>query len=169
MNYFELFGLPESFFVSQYHLKQKYFELSKKFHPDYFGDADSEKQEEALEQTALINKAYKTLSSHFATLQYILELRGIIEEDEKHNLPANFLMEMMELNEELAEAKLLQDNEKLDNIKLKIEFDANHYYKKIHTVLQAYDKEAFTKESLLPVKDYYYKQKYMNRILDSLK
>jgi molecular chaperone HscB len=36
MNYFELFGFEEKPFVDRSLVSKKYFELQKKFHPDFF-------------------------------------------------------------------------------------------------------------------------------------
>lgn len=169
MNYFELFNIKESFFVNQAKLKQAYFELSKKFHPDYFGDASSQEQETALQQTALINKGYKTLSLPFTTLQYILELNGLVQAEEKYSLQPSFLMEMMELNEALGDAKMDENREEVEKIKQQILRVTNELYTEIEPVLQAYNSVSKTQKSLLPVKEYYYKKKYLQRILDSTK
>ena len=48
MNYFELFGLPVSFKIDKSKLALKYFELQKKYHPDFFANGTEHEQEEAL-------------------------------------------------------------------------------------------------------------------------
>ena len=60
MNYFEIFGLPIQLKVDKAVLPQKYFELSKKFHPDFYANATPSEQIHSLEITANLNKAYKT-------------------------------------------------------------------------------------------------------------
>ena len=59
MNYFELFDLPVSLNVDKSKLAKKYFELQKKYHPDYFTQATEAEQEEALEKSSAVNKALK--------------------------------------------------------------------------------------------------------------
>lgn len=169
MNYFQLFEIEESFFINKAKLKQQYFALSKKFHPDFFGDADTEEKENALQQTALVNKAYKALSQPFTTMQYILEWNGLIEAEEKYNLSPDFLMEMMELNEALVDAKMEDDNVGIEKIKQQINQLDEELYQNIKPVLESYSKASKTQEVLLPVKEYYYQKKYLNRILDSIK
>ncbi|MGH2565313.1 MAG: DnaJ domain-containing protein, partial [Ginsengibacter sp.] len=44
MNYFELFEIPVSLTVSQKEIQSKYFELQKKYHPDFFSNADEDEQ-----------------------------------------------------------------------------------------------------------------------------
>src|SRR6476620_3234706 len=105
MNYFEVFELPVQMLVDKQVLKKKYFELSRRFHPDYFVQQDEAAQQHALEQSALINKAFKTFSIQDETIKYVLEQKGLLTENEKYDLPPQFLMEMLELNESLAEAQ----------------------------------------------------------------
>jgi molecular chaperone HscB len=63
MNYFELFGIPVQLKVEPGSLRAKYFELSRKYHPDHHAGVSPAVQAEVLEQSALLNKAYKTLQS----------------------------------------------------------------------------------------------------------
>ena len=108
MNYFELFDIPLSLQVNKSLLAQKYFELQKKFHPDFFTQATEYEQAEALETSSQINKALKTLKNEDETIKYVLQLKGLLEEEEKYQLPPDFLMEVMELNETLSENSSLQ-------------------------------------------------------------
>ena len=59
MTYFELYDLPISLKIDAIQLKQKFYELSRKFHPDFFSQASENEQVDALEKSALINKAFK--------------------------------------------------------------------------------------------------------------
>ena len=83
MNYFEVFALPVQMLVDKQVLKKKYFELSRRFHPDYFVQQDEAAQQDALEQSALINKAFKTFTNRDETIKYVLELKGLLKENEK--------------------------------------------------------------------------------------
>ena len=111
MNHFELFGLPVSIKIDRGKLAQKYFELQKKYHPDFFAQGTEHEQEEALEISSQLNKALKIFKSEDETIKYVLQLKGLLEEEEKYQLPPAFLMEMMELNEELSENSAQQINE----------------------------------------------------------
>src|SRR6478736_6369252 len=103
MNYFELFNIPVSVTVDKTSLAKKYFELQKKFHPDFFAQEDEVTQEDALEKTSELNKAFKIFKDPDATIQYLLKIKGLLQEEEKYPLPPDFLMEVMELNENLSE------------------------------------------------------------------
>jgi molecular chaperone HscB len=157
MNYFELFELPVSLNVDKSILPKKYFELQKKYHPDFFSQASEEEQSEVLEKSSDINKAFKTLQNTDATIKYVLQLKGLLEEDEKYQLPPAFLMEMMELNEEL--------NENSFNAIKAIEDDI---YSEVKPIIELYNDAATNTTDLLKVKEYYFKKKYLKRILERL-
>jgi molecular chaperone HscB len=156
MNYFELFNIPVSLKVDKNSLAQKYFELQKQYHPDFFTQATEYEQAEALEQSSQINKALKVLKNDMETIKYVLQLKGLLEEEEKYQLPPAFLMEVMELNEELSE-----------NSQQQINTLENEIYTPVKGIIESF-KDTTTTEELLKVKEYYYKKKYLQRILDRM-
>ena len=83
MNYFELFELPISFKTDKTKLAQKYFELQKKYHPDFFVNGTEHEQEQALEISSRLNKALKVLKDQDQTIKYVLQLKQLLEEEEK--------------------------------------------------------------------------------------
>lgn len=157
MNYFELFGLPVQVKVDSALLSRKYFSLQKQFHPDFFTREDSLSQEEAMEKSAEINRALKTLKNPDATLFYILELKGMATPDEKYQLPPDFLMEVMELNENL-DASTGEE----------IRAFEERLYEVAKPLLEGYDDNRVTRAELEQLKAYYYKKKYLDRILERM-
>src|SRR5215510_4081250 len=105
MNYFELFEIPVQLKVDVAGLHKKFFELSRKYHPDYFIKEKAEAQSEALEKSALLNKAYKAFKNPDETIKYVLQQKGLLEEEEKYELPPDFLMEVLEINEKVMDAE----------------------------------------------------------------
>src|SRR5688572_17497481 len=103
MNYFELFEIPVSPKVDRSLLATKYFSLQKKYHPDFYTSATDEEKEEVLKISADINKAFNTFKDPDLTIEYFLRLNNHLATDEKYELPKDFLMEMMELNEAISE------------------------------------------------------------------
>ncbi len=156
MNYFELFDIPVSLKVDKNSLAQKYFALQKKYHPDFFTQATEYEQAEALEQSSQINKALKVLKNGMETIKYVLQLKGLLEEEEKYQLPPAFLMEVMELNEELSE----NSQQQINTLETEI-------YTPVKDIIENF-KDTTTTEELLKVKEYYYKKKYLQRILDRM-
>lgn len=164
MNYFELFELPISLQVDKKELNTKYIALQKQYHPDFFSKSDADEQEEMLQKSSMINRGYKVFSNEDDTIKYVLELKGLLADNEKYDLPPDFLMEMMEINETLAEP---QDSE-LEEMETKISQMQNQLYQSVQNIIENYNDDITTNEQLLLVKDYYYKKKYLNRILERL-
>ncbi|MBK6635723.1 MAG: Fe-S protein assembly co-chaperone HscB [Chitinophagaceae bacterium] len=90
MNHFELFELPVSIKIDTGKLAQKYFELQKKYHPDFFAQGTEYEQEQALEISSQLNKALKVLKNPDETIKYVLQLKEILEDEEKYSCPPLF-------------------------------------------------------------------------------
>ena len=167
MNYFELYEIPVQFKPDPVKVKKKFYELSRKYHPDFYSQSGQDEQAEALENSSLVNRAYKTFQNEDATIRYVLKLHSLVEEEEKYDLDKGFLMEVLELNELLMEAEPGDDNS-MQRIKQKTEELNNELYHDIKPILDNYQEGVTSKEELLQVKDYYFKKKYLQRILDKL-
>lgn len=165
MNYFELFEIPVQLKVDTAALSGKFFALSRQFHPDYFAQATDEVQAETLEKAALLNKAWKTFQSPDSIIKYVLQLKVLLQEEEKYDLPPAFLMEVMEINE------LLMDSDEpgqLNEIKSTITNLENEIYAPVKEIIENYMEGVTTEKELLQVKEYYYKKKYLDRLMREL-
>ncbi|MES2827898.1 MAG: Fe-S protein assembly co-chaperone HscB [Bacteroidota bacterium] len=165
-DYFAFYGLPVSFNPDTHLIKQKFYEMSKKYHPDFFINESEEKQGEVLELSTVNNKAYQVLSDPQKRLQYILELKGQIAEGEHYVLPQEFLMEMMDVNESLMDLQFDPDAEKEAAIKAEIAVLGTSINDKIAELTADYETQTEEEQSqtLLAVKDLYYRSKYLLRI-----
>ena len=157
MNYFELFDIPVSLTIDKTKLAKKYFELQKKYHPDFFTQNNEAEQDEALEKSSAINKALKVFQNKDSTIKYVLQLKGLLEEEEKYQLPPDFLMEVMELNEQLSTDSTTA-----------IEVFEKEIYSEVSSIIDGYNDTSTTTAELLKVKEYYFKKKYLLRILERL-
>ncbi|AYL95839.1 Fe-S protein assembly co-chaperone HscB [Mucilaginibacter celer] len=167
MNYFEFYGIPESFNVDQAALKKEFYKLSKLYHPDFYANEDEEKQKEILELSTLNNKAFLALGDPAKRLEYILKLHDLVSEGAKPQLPADFLMEMMDINERLMEADDAEQLAAITSETLAIEGDMNEELAKLTDGYEQLDDTA--KESRrIEIANIYYKQKYLLRIKESL-
>ncbi|HWZ14388.1 MAG TPA: Fe-S protein assembly co-chaperone HscB [Mucilaginibacter sp.] len=167
MNYFEFYGIKESFTPDVALLKKKFYELSKQYHPDFHANEDDTKQQEILELSTLNNKAYQTLSDPYKRLEYILRTHELLVEGAKPQLPADFLMEMMDINERLME---IEDAEQLGHLTAEVLAVEGDIKQKIDSATRGYgDLDDTAKESRLnEIADCYYRQKYLLRIKESL-
>lgn len=170
MNYFELYGIDEAFDIDEGLVKRKFYELSKKYHPDFYINEDESRQQEILELSTLNNKAYQVLSDPAKRMQYILDLHELIAEGEKYQLPQDFLMEMMEVNESLMELEFDRDDAMLAKVSGEVADVENGLLNQMKQITSAYSGQSpeEKKASLLKIKDLYYRQKYLLRIRESL-
>ena len=166
MNYFEIFGIPIQLKVDKKELPKKYFELSRKFHPDFFANTTPSEQNRALEITANLNKAFKTFQNPDETIKYVLQLKELMEEEEKYQLPPGFLMEVLEINEKLMDAG--DDPELKRNLQSAIDNLQAEIYEPVKETVEHYQDGVTTEKELLQVKEYYYKKKYLHRIQQQL-
>jgi len=160
MTYFELFGIPVQLKVIPASLSARFFALSREFHPDFHAQADDTTREEMLEKSAMLNKAWKTFQSPDETIKYVLQLKGLLEEEEKYQLPPDFLMEVMDMNEVLMEpeeADMTALEKKIDSLQMEI-------YEPVQKMVEHYQEGITSEKELLQVKEYYYKKKYLDRI-----
>ncbi|MDP2176511.1 MAG: Fe-S protein assembly co-chaperone HscB [Bacteroidota bacterium] len=116
-DYFSFYDLKPLYAIDKGELKQRYFELSKQYHPDHFGDSFSH-QNEAILVSTYNNKAYKTLNNDISRAQYLVDLFHHTSEHSDSTLPQDFLFEMMDINESIDEA---DETEKQTVIKKEIE------------------------------------------------
>ncbi|UEG55091.1 Fe-S protein assembly co-chaperone HscB [Mucilaginibacter daejeonensis] len=167
INYFEFYDIPESFNVDAATLKKKFYAVSKQYHPDFFAGEDEAKQQEIMEISTINNKAYQTLGDPAKRLEYILTTHGLVNEGAKPQLPADFLMEMMDLNERLMEAENAEQVADIRAEALAIEDDLNSELEALTADYETLNDTA--KESRLnDIADIYYRSKYLLRIKDSL-
>ena len=164
-NYFELYDLPVSFHPDPAQLKTKYYELSRRYHPDRFTQAGDAERADVLRMAALNNDAFKTLNQPDRLMAYILKLHGLLEEEEKYSLPPDFLMEMMDLNETVSEYEMEPDNETLkaatENM---MQSRLAEWQQQVGPLTERFDKGEQQKELLLAIKDWYFRKKYLLRI-----
>ena len=159
MNYFELFGLSVGFHIDQASLNRTYIQLQKKYHPDFHEQGSEDERVEALEQSSLINRAYRSFKSPDLTMQYFLQLKELIKDGEAFKLPLAFLMEVMELNE------LKMDGASKDDVDKKANALQKEIFVEVKDVLDNYDDSLATEKDHIHIIEYYYKKKYIDRLL----
>jgi len=168
MNYFDFFNLPVSFLLDEAALKRKYYANSKKYHPDFYTLESEKKQAEILEQSTFNNQAYKTLADFDLRMKYILDLKEVLAEEGKNQIPQEFLMEMMEINESLMELEFDFDSKTYESVLLQLNQQKENAYQNIAPILEHYDDKKVTFEELKKVKNYYLKKRYLLRIRENL-
>ena len=121
VDYFTFFGLPRKLNLDVAALEKEFYELSRKLHPDLNARAGSQEQEWSLEQSSLLNDAYRTLKDPIKRTEYLLHLEGVELEEQsksateqaratgeikKQIVPPDLLEEVFELNMQLEELRM---------------------------------------------------------------
>jgi molecular chaperone HscB len=165
MNFFELYDIPVTLKPDPTEVKKRFYQLSRQYHPDFFMNASTDEQTAALEKSSMVNKAYRVFQNEDELIKYVLQLNNLIEEEEKYELKPAFLMEVLDINEQLMTAEMDNDAEALS----KSEDQANDLLKTINkevrSIIEHYSDSQTTLKEKLDIKDYYYKKKYLQRIL----
>ena len=105
---FELLGLPVQFDLDPGAIEAAFFERSKELHPDRFANAPAAERVAVLSRSRALNDAYQVLKKPVRRAQYLLEREGVTIGDNERIDPA-MVMRVLELREELAEAKAAHD------------------------------------------------------------
>jgi molecular chaperone HscB len=120
-DYFAFFSLPRRFQLDTAALEKKFYQLSRKFHPDLYARASAEEQRWSLEKSSVLNDAWRTLRDPLARTEYMLGLAGIRLEEQSRDasdkaaesgtakqqvVPPDLLEEVFELNMQLEEMRM---------------------------------------------------------------
>jgi molecular chaperone HscB len=101
---FELLGLPAKFDLDPQLIERAFFDRSKELHPDRFATAPAAERVVALSRSRALNDAYQTLKKPVPRAEYLLARAGVTIGDNEQ-LDPTFLMEILELREQLAELR----------------------------------------------------------------
>ncbi|NWH79261.1 HSC20 protein, partial [Piaya cayana] len=103
---FRLLQCDRAFRIDTDLLRRRFRSLQRALHPDRFGRRPPEEQRYSEQHSSLINKAYQTLLHPLSRGLYLLEVNGVEPAQETDcDADSEFLMEIMEINEKLAEPK----------------------------------------------------------------
>ncbi len=166
-NYFAFYGLPEAFLLDEGGLKKKYYQLSRELHPDFHAQATPAEQAEALRLSTLNTDAYRTLADPDARMAYLLGQHGLLEEGSAQNqLPPDFLLEVMELNEQLMELEMEPDAAATAQVAADVTALADTLDAGIQPVLAGYAQlpPDHRPAALAQIKTYYLKKRYLLRL-----
>ncbi len=102
MQYYDALGLAPKLSLDADDLKKRFYERSREWHPDRFARRGADEQKKALDMTAMLNDAIRTLRDPISRAEYFLE---------EHQLPPTktpppeLLEEVFELNMALEELR----------------------------------------------------------------
>jgi molecular chaperone HscB len=167
-NYFEIFDLPVAIQIDEKALTKAYYRLSMQYHPDRYTLKSAEEQKEAINNTAIINEAYKVIKDRQSRIKNILQLSGVTLEEGKERVPQDFLMEMMDINEEIMEYKMEPSEKGLQSLIGQLEKLESKIFEQISHFITTFKADNIDQQSLLALKDYFLKNQYINNIKRNL-
>jgi molecular chaperone HscB len=110
MNPFEVLGLPAVFSLDLKELEKRHRDLSRALHPDKFVGTGASERRESLNKAVEANEAFRVVRDPVARAEALFRLVGIAVGERNEPMAApDFLMEVMEWREALAEARAVRD------------------------------------------------------------
>jgi len=110
-DYFTCFGLPRLLTIDAQALETKFYELSRAFHPDFFQRKTDAEQAISLDNSALLNTAYRTLKDPIRRAEYLVQLEAGSVKDIRTSPPADLFEEILELQEDLDEFRTVSSDD----------------------------------------------------------
>lgn len=103
--------MPIGYVIDKQELMERYRDLQRVVHPDRYVNASDHEQRLALEGAAYINEAFESLRDPLLRAQYLLRLHGVdFNPTTETTTDTGFLMEQLQLREELAEIPRQQNS-----------------------------------------------------------
>jgi molecular chaperone HscB len=119
-DYFSVLGIPRNPAVDEAALTRQYYELSRRLHPDLYQTGVAEEKEASLKNTALLNRAYRTLRDVVPRGQYWLELQGEQLGKENNRVPPALAALVFAVQEKLAEVREAREDGKAEENKTEL-------------------------------------------------
>jgi molecular chaperone HscB len=105
-DYFAFFGLERRLSIDVDDLQRRYYSLSRLVHPDRFQRGTPNEKRFALDATAILNDAYRTLRDPVMRAEYVLKDEGVEARDRQaKRVPPELIEEVFELNMALEELR----------------------------------------------------------------
>ena len=126
VNFFELFGLKNTFKLDVNILETNYRAIQSANHPDRFVTSTSIKKLQSMQTATLANEAYFTLKNPANRAKYCLDLQNIDAVNELNTtMPADFLMQQMDWRETLEDAKQAKEIAALEALLAEMQLASN--------------------------------------------
>lgn len=121
-NFFQLFGLAQSFQLDAPSLERQYRAMQMVVHPDKFAHLPDADQRVAMQQATFVNEAYQTLRSPLRRARYLLKLNGVDTQEETNTaMPMDFLVAQMEWREAVIAAQQARDANALGELQTRMQ------------------------------------------------
>jgi molecular chaperone HscB len=107
-SYFTLLNTSSKYKIDEQALRKKFLLLQQQWHPDRYSQAPKEELKKAELKSMELNKAYQVLKDPLARSHYLLSLVQYDITEKTHLDDKEFLLEVMEIQEDILEADHLE-------------------------------------------------------------
>lgn len=133
-DHFSVLGLPRTYDLDLDALEDRFLELSRHTHPDFFSGASAGDQQLATRVSAELNEAIKVLRHPVLRAGYLLEICGGASAASDRTVPSEVLGETMMLREEIEDAQNDNDADALNALRARVDERCNAWLEKIQTL-----------------------------------
>ena len=102
-DYFTCLGFPRRLKIDPQQLEEKFYELSRAFHPDFYQNKSETEQAISLSNAATLNTAYRTLRDPIQRAEYLIAIEAGAVKEIRTSPPADLFEEILELQDTLEE------------------------------------------------------------------
>lgn len=128
-DFFAALGMPVACELDRRQLDASYRQRQAQWHPDRFVSASEAAKLQALRQTSLLNDAYATLKQPLRRAEHLLELRDSDAAGHSaRKLEPAFLLQQLELREELEQLVRQRDAAALDSMRQQVDAQWSAYW-----------------------------------------
>ena len=174
-DYFTFLGLPRRLKLDMSLLEQRFRELSRQYHPDYFYNASQKERLDSLEKSSFLNDAYRTLRNPVSRIEYLLTLEGLAPAVAGTKAPPSLLQEVFALNEELDEIREAREaggdparlRERLAAARQPIDRKREAHERQLDELSARWDAHA-ERETLEALRDRMLERNYINNLLATI-
>lgn len=160
-NYFQIFAIEPDLKIDAPALRSTLHELARKYHPDF-----NQENRDNSHSLAEINIAYEVLRDFKKRVAYLLFLyRG---KECKMELDAAFLLEMLELNEELEEWQETRDADRRAELLKILQAKIDELRCEYESLFMSFHLQKATEAEVKNLENYLARQQYLERLQNKL-
>jgi molecular chaperone HscB len=125
LSHFELLGLQPVYDLPANTLRQRYLSVSRGVHPDRHTEEGGTL---SVRLSSQLNEAFRVLADPILRAEYLLELAGGASAASQREVPPEVLADTLELREELQEARMEDDADRLAECRGRVQaaYDERH-------------------------------------------
>lgn len=125
LDYFTCLGLPRLLTIDATGLENKFYEMSRSFHPDFYQTKTDTERTISLGNSALLNTAYRTLKDPIQRAEYLVRLEAGAAKEIRNSPPADLFEEILSLQDDLEEfrAAAVHPTADLTELRAKLQSD----------------------------------------------